>query len=131
MKRFVVNENGTMDDVQKQQLHKIVTSYLSFPLVWAKLKVNTVEFVRERTIPTERPPLVGEVTANVYGYWISRGRRNGSLWPYSRLSRPESIQFHSKQLLNCTHEGQWTPFQTHHFSGNVVALGIEPGPLDL
>jgi hypothetical protein len=28
---------------------------------------NSVVLVRERTIPTERPPLVGEVSANVCG----------------------------------------------------------------
>jgi hypothetical protein len=28
---------------------------------------NSVALVRERTIPTERPPLVGEVSANVCG----------------------------------------------------------------
>jgi hypothetical protein len=27
-------------------------------------KLNSVALVRERTIPTERPPLVGEVSAN-------------------------------------------------------------------
>jgi hypothetical protein len=25
----------------------------------------------------------------------------------------------------------WIPFQTHYFSENLVALGAEPGPLDL
>jgi hypothetical protein len=39
--------------------------------------------------------------------------------------------FSSKQLLNCTHEAEWTPFQTHYFSENLLAPGIEPGPLDL
>jgi hypothetical protein len=29
-----------------------------------KTKLNTVALVRERTIPTERPPLVREVSAN-------------------------------------------------------------------
>jgi hypothetical protein len=28
--------------------------------------------VRERTIPTERPPLVGEVIANLCGYRVDR-----------------------------------------------------------
>jgi hypothetical protein len=28
---------------------------------------NSVALVRERTIPTERPPLVGEVSTNFYG----------------------------------------------------------------
>jgi hypothetical protein len=32
-----------------------------------KLKLNSMVSVRERTIPTERPPLVGEVIANFYG----------------------------------------------------------------
>jgi hypothetical protein len=30
-------------------------------------KTNSVVWVRERTIPTERPPLVGEVSSNVCG----------------------------------------------------------------
>jgi hypothetical protein len=36
-----------------------------------------------------------------------------------------------KQFLICTHEAEWTPFQTHYFSENLVDPGIEPGPLDL
>jgi hypothetical protein len=32
-----------------------------------KLKQNSVALVRERTIPTERPPPVGEVSANFCG----------------------------------------------------------------
>jgi hypothetical protein len=35
--------------------------------------------------------------------------------------------FSSKQLLNCTIEAEWTPFQTHYFSEKLVMLGIEPG----
>jgi hypothetical protein len=40
-------------------------------------------------------------------------------------------QFSFKLLLNCTHEAEWTPFLTHYFSENLVAPGVEPGPLDL
>jgi hypothetical protein len=29
--------------------------------------------------------------------------------------------------LNYTHEVQWTPFQTHYYSENLVMPGIEPG----
>jgi hypothetical protein len=29
------------------------------------------------------------------------------------------------------YEAQWTPFQTHYFSGNLVAPEIEPRPLDM
>jgi hypothetical protein len=39
--------------------------------------------------------------------------------------------FSSKQLLNLTHEVEWTLFQTHYFSENLVALGIKIGPLYL
>jgi hypothetical protein len=30
-------------------------------------KLNSVALVRKRNIPTERPPFVGEVNANLYG----------------------------------------------------------------
>jgi hypothetical protein len=42
-----------------------------------------------------------------------------------------SRYFSSKQLFNCAHEAEWTPFQTIYFSENLVAPGIEPGHLDL
>jgi hypothetical protein len=42
-----------------------------------------------------------------------------------------SRYFSIKQLLSCAHEAEWTPFQTHYFSENVVASGNEPRPLDL
>jgi hypothetical protein len=41
-------------------------------------------------MPTERPLLVGEVSANVCGYKVPRGQRDVSLRPFSQLSRPES-----------------------------------------
>jgi hypothetical protein len=31
----------------------------------------------------------------------------------------------------CTQEAEWTQFQTHYFSENLVELEIEPGPLNL
>jgi hypothetical protein len=31
-----------------------------------------------------------------------------------------------KQLLNFPHKAEWTPFQTHYFSENLVEPGIEP-----
>jgi hypothetical protein len=34
-------------------------------------------------------------------------------------------------FFEVAHEAEWTPFQTHYFSGNLVSPGIEPGPLDL
>jgi hypothetical protein len=62
---------------------------------------NSVALVRERTIPTERPLPVGEVSANFCG-WLPCGHRGGSptavisadpLRPYSRFSRPEPLLF--------------------------------------
>jgi hypothetical protein len=42
----------------------------------------------------------------------------------------EAVTYSFKKLLNCTHEAEWIPFQTH-YSENLVAPGIESGPLDL
>jgi hypothetical protein len=80
---------------------------------------NSVASVRKQTIPTERPPLVGEDSATLSAQRIPR--------PHSRRSRPEPLLFFqvAPQLYS------WTPFQTHYFSENLVAPGIEPGPLDL
>jgi hypothetical protein len=39
--------------------------------------------------------------------------------------------FFFQWLLNCTDEAEWTQFQTHYFSENLIGLGIELGPLDL
>jgi hypothetical protein len=75
--------------------------------------------VRERTIPTERPPLVGEVTANVCGYKVPRGQRDGSLRPYSRFSRQEPLLFYQVDPV---------PDALLFF---LVVPGIEPGPPDL
>jgi hypothetical protein len=38
---------------------------------------------------------------------------------------PEPLLFHSSSSY--THEAEWTSFQTHCFSENVVAPGIVPG----
>jgi hypothetical protein len=53
--------------------------------------------------------------------------------PYGRVLGflDRSRYFSLKQLLNCTHKAEWTPFQTHYFSENLVAPGIDPMPLDL
>jgi hypothetical protein len=55
---------------------------------------NSMVWVRERTIPTEQPPLVGEVTANFCGKRVPRGQRDGSLRPYCQFSRQEPLLFY-------------------------------------
>jgi hypothetical protein len=69
--------------------------YLSYPVLSDddELKLNSVDWVRERTIPTERPPLVGEVSANFCWLMVLHGQRDGSVRQYSRLSRPEPLLF--------------------------------------
>jgi hypothetical protein len=39
---------------------------------------------------------------------------------------PQSLFVHSS-ILKYPHEAEWTPFQTHYLSENVVAQEIEPG----
>jgi hypothetical protein len=51
-----------------------------------------------------------------------------SLWPYSWLSRPGPYFFF--QVATQLYTLGWVdPFQTHYFSENVVAPGIQPRPL--
>jgi hypothetical protein len=40
------------------------------------LVTYSVALVHKRTIPTERPPLVGEASANFCGYRVARGQRD-------------------------------------------------------
>jgi hypothetical protein len=56
-------------------------------------KLNSVVVIRDRTIPTERQPLIGEVSSKVCEQRVSRGQRNGSPRPYSRFSTPEPLLF--------------------------------------
>jgi hypothetical protein len=44
---------------------------------------------------------------------------------YSFLDQSRYFSF--KYLLIYVHEAEWTPFHTHRYSDNLVALGIEPG----
>jgi hypothetical protein len=92
-------------------------------------KTNSMVWVRERTIPTERPPLVGEVIANLYGWRMPRGQRDGSLRPYSGFSRQEPLLFY--QVAPHLYSRGWVdpvPDPTTFF---LVVPGIEPGPPDL
>jgi hypothetical protein len=53
-------------------------TYCIYPsnLKLKKRKLNSVAVVHKQTIPTERPPLVGEVSANLCGWRVLRGQRN-------------------------------------------------------
>jgi hypothetical protein len=54
-----------------------------------------------------------------------------SLTPRQPFTPKNFPRIFLKQLLNYPQEVEWTPFQTHNFSENLVALGMELGPLDL
>jgi hypothetical protein len=63
----------------------------SWPWLFVIYLTNSVALVRNRTIPTERPPLVGEDSANFWEQRVSHDQRNGSPRPYSRFPRPDYI----------------------------------------
>jgi hypothetical protein len=93
-----------------------------------KTQLNSIVWVREWTIPTERPPLVGEVTANFCGKRVPRGQRYGTLRPYSRFSRQEPLLFY--QVAPQLYSRGWVhPIPDPLFF--LVVPGIEPGPPDL
>jgi hypothetical protein len=65
--------------------------------------------------------------------WCQFLRIEGATWLTWRIPtvvRTGAATLSSKCLLKCTHEAEWTPFQTHYL-GNLVVPGIEPRPLDL
>jgi hypothetical protein len=51
---------------------------LSFTLLHL---LYSVDLVRKRTKPTDQPRLVGEVSANICGYRVSRGQHGWFLLP--------------------------------------------------
>jgi hypothetical protein len=64
--------NNKIDNYQKinisEKTYKTLHSELNLPhLSMNDKKLNSVALVRERTIPTERPPLVDEVSAKFCG----------------------------------------------------------------
>jgi hypothetical protein len=48
-------------------------------------------------------------------------------WSAQRIPKAVKSRFSRPELLNYPHEAEWTPFQTHYFSENLAAPGIEPG----
>jgi hypothetical protein len=89
-------------------------------------KLNSMVWVREWTIPTERPPLVSEVITNIYGWRVLRGQRDGFLWPYSRFSRQEPLLFY--QVAPQLYSRGWVDPVSDPLLFFLVVSGIEPGP---
>jgi hypothetical protein len=55
------------------------------------IKLNSVTWFQEQTIPTERSLLVGEASANFCTQRVPRGQCDGFLWLYSRLSSSSTV----------------------------------------
>jgi hypothetical protein len=103
-----------------------------------KKKLNSMVWVRQRTIPTERPPLVGEVIANLCGWRMPRGQPDGFLRPYSRFSRQEPLlfyqvapQLYSRGWVDPVPDPLLISFLFFSPPENLVVPGIELGPPDL
>jgi hypothetical protein len=71
--------NGRNKLLPKTLRKCLILFYLKKPQMYIFIP-NSVGLVRERTISTERPSLVGEVNAK-----FSELKRGGSLPPYSRF----------------------------------------------
>jgi hypothetical protein len=106
----------------------VTRKWASLRLVSIK-KLNSMVWVRERTIPTERPPLVGEVIADFCGQRVTRGQHDGSLRTYSRFSRQEPLLFY--QVAPQLYSRGWVDPVPDPLLFLLVLPGIEPGPPDL
>jgi hypothetical protein len=85
-------------------------------------KTNSGTLVRKRTIPTEGPKLM-PTSADRWCCVVSAMKTKAV--NFCILDRSRYFPF--KFFLSYPHEAEWTPFQTHYFSENLVAPGIEPG----
>jgi hypothetical protein len=71
------------------KIHRFVVSILKL--------TNSVALVRKRTIPTGRPPLVGEVSTNFCGY-------RGVEWSVRRIPYGRNDDFLDRTLLVHSHK---------------------------
>jgi hypothetical protein len=81
---------------RQQKIYLILLQHyvtLRVYLQFKNRKKNSVAWVREWTMPTKQPPLVGELSANFSRQRVPRGQRGWIPWPYSLLSRPELLFF--------------------------------------
>jgi hypothetical protein len=64
---------------------------------WTGKYTNSVALVRERTIPTKRPPLVGKVSANFCG-------ERGVTWSVRRIPYGRNLSFLERTSLVHSHK---------------------------
>jgi hypothetical protein len=74
---------------------------------------NSVALVRERTIPTERPPLVGEVSANFCG-------KRGVAWSVRRIPYGCNLGFLNRTSLVRSHKVLHYNTRTKYFTRTLA-----------
>jgi hypothetical protein len=88
-----------------------------------------VALFNEQRIPTERPPRVGDVSANFWG-WM--GVVVSAADPYGRiLGLLDRNHYSFSQPAPRLYSGGWVDPVPDPFSENVLAPAIEPGTLYL
>jgi hypothetical protein len=81
--------------------------------------INSRALVRQRTIPTVNRRLSAKLVPTLGDRWCRVVSATNPHGRYFLFSRPEPLLFFQV--------AEWTRFQIHYFSENLVALGIEPG----
>jgi hypothetical protein len=112
----------------RSNFEHMCTKQLIMRLTINLAKLNSVALVRKRTIPTERPPPVGEVSANFL-------RIEGVAWSEQRIPTTVNLGFLDPEPL--LFQSSSSSFIIMRLSGsssrpttskeNLVAQGIEPG----
>jgi hypothetical protein len=75
----------------------VTRQFSSFRIYHPWLLTNSVALVRERTIPTEQPPLVGEVSVNFCG-------KRGVAWSVRRLPYGRNLGSLDRTSLEHSHK---------------------------
>jgi hypothetical protein len=86
------NKSPGSDEVPAELIKQEAKYYcLGSTYLLTYLLTYSMALLRKRTILTERPSLVGEVSANFCGERVPRGQRDRSLRPYSPIYRPNLL----------------------------------------
>jgi hypothetical protein len=98
---------------------------LQFVTKKKKKKKTPWPLVRKRSVSTQPPPRNSVPTFVDRG--MSRGQRGGSPTSLISVFWTGAATFLSSSSSFILRRAEWTPFQTHCYSENLLASGIEPG----
>jgi hypothetical protein len=104
--------------VSAEQLTLRIESFQQFSqanttLASLHIATNSVALVRERTMPTERPPLVGEVSANFWEY-------SGVAWSVRRIPYGRNLGFLDRTSLEHSHKVHHQNTRTKYFTRTLA-----------